>query len=251
MSLTKIPLDMLDEGDANADEHEVFTGSGYDTQDFSTNPDKYVDSGDFDSETGVLTLTMADGATLNISGFMTPSNIGVGPQGPRGPKGDPGKPGRNGRDGIQGPAGCQGPKGDYGPIGPEGPEGPQGPAGPTGPEGPTGPQGPQGPAGVDGASPIFFSSSGNAYEKISAGRTMQWGRFTSANATTVQQVLFPTSFDVSCQAVFVEWVDPSNSNVAYNTKITLLAQGYFEIQSYGIAAASATGWDFYWYAIGE
>lgn len=249
--LTKIPLDMLAPGDANTDEHIVFDGSTYDTQDFVVNPDVHVVGATYDDTTGTLTLELSSGAFLNVSGFMTPANIGVGPAGPRGPKGNTGKPGRNGRDGIQGPAGCQGPKGDYGPIGPEGPQGPAGPAGPTGPTGPTGPSGPQGPAGIDGASPLFFSSSGNSYEKISGGRTMQWGRFTDANATTVQSVLFPGAFDVQCQAVFVEWVDPSNSNVANNTKITLLAQGYFEIQSYGISAGSATGWDFYWYAIGE
>lgn len=251
MALTKIPLDMLDPGDANQDEHVVFTGSEYDTQDFSTNPDIHVTGAEYDAETGVLALTKSDASTINITGFMTPANIGIGPQGPRGPKGDPGKSGRNGRDGIQGPSGCQGPKGDYGPVGPTGPEGPQGPVGPTGPDGPAGPDGPQGPAGVDGASPIFFSSLGNAYEKISAGRTLQWGRFSDASATTVQQVVFPISFDNACHAVFMEWVDPANSNVAYNTRITLLAQGYFETQSYGIAAASSTGWDFYWFALGE
>ena len=251
MSLTKIPLDMLQQGDANADEHVVFDGITFDTQDYTTSPDIYVVGGDFDDETGILSLTLSNSNILNISGFMTPSNIGVGPQGPRGPKGDTGKSGRNGRDGINGTVGCQGPKGDYGPIGPEGPQGPAGPVGPEGPEGPEGQTGPQGPAGLDGASPIFFSSSGNAYEKISGGRTMQWGRYTDATATTLQQVLFPAAFDVNCQAVFMMFVDPSNSNVAYNTRITLLAQGYFETQSYGIAAGSATGWDFYWFAIGE
>ena len=249
--LTKIPLDMIAPGDANPDETVVFNGVAFDTQDNTINPDDYLVSADYDSEIGIITFTMNSGNTLNVSGFMTPSNIGVGPVGPRGPKGDSGKPGRNGRDGSAGTAGCQGPKGDYGPIGPAGPEGPQGPVGPTGPTGPQGLDGPQGPAGVDGASPIYFSSGSQAYEKVSGGRTMQWGRYTSGDATTVQTVLFPTAFDVQCKAVFMMFVDPSNSNVAYNTKITLLAQGYFETQSYGLAAASATGWDFYWFAIGE
>lgn len=253
MALTRVPLSMVDAGqNANPDEVVAFNGQTLTMESLDQAlSDVYVSGGTFDAEIGVLTLSRTDGSLLQVSGFMTSSNIGVGPTGPRGPAGDPGKAGRNGRDGLPGAQGCQGAKGDYGPIGPTGPTGPIGPIGPTGVQGPTGPVGPIGQPGLDGASPLFYRATTGSYETIQNGRTMQWGRFTSATPTTIRQVLFNLEFTVECTAFFIEWVDPNNSNVAGHTRITSLNKGYVEIQTVGIAGANATGWDFFWLAIGE
>lgn len=121
--------------------------------------------GEFDRETGTLTLTNTDGTSVIIKNFLTVGNIGNGPTGPTGPEGIMGANGRNGKDGRDGIAGCIGPKGDVGPAGPAGGYGgigPRGPVGPTGPQGaqglpgqqgevgPTGPAGPTGPQGLSG-----------------------------------------------------------------------------------------------------
>lgn len=251
--LTRPPLSMLDVGLAEADDVIVYDGQKL----VPENPDSamgdtYVSNGVYDADTGTLTLTKTDLSVIQISGFMTPANIGIGPTGPRGPAGDAGKAGRNGRDGLPGPQGCQGPKGDYGPIGPTGPTGPSGPIGPQGIPGPTGPTGPAGTAGLDGASPLFFRSSTGSYETIQNGRTMQWGRYTSPLATTTRQVVFNLEFEVECTAFYMEWVDPIASvNLINNVRKITLNVGYVDLLASGVAAQDATGWDFYWLAIGE
>lgn len=252
MPLTKVKLGMIDVGDDATDgdllvvdqEKLVAEDPGTAAQ------DKYVQSADYDPEAGLLTLRMANGQTLPVSGFMTPSSIGVGPTGPQGPEGEAGKPGRNGRDGRVGDAGAQGPKGDYGPIGPTGPTGPSGPVGPIGPPGPVGGAGPTGPAGTDGASPLFSRNGASSFEAISGGKIQQWGEYDTDIATTSLQVLFPRSFDVECSAFFMFFKSPT-SNVRDNVTVTSLQQGFAQLSASGVAASSATGWKFYWLALGE
>lgn len=252
MPLTKVKLNMIDVGsDAdNGDllvvdqEKLVAEDPGRATQ------DKYIQGATYDPESGVLSLNMADNSTIPVSGFMTPSTIGIGPTGPAGAPGDPGKPGRNGRDGRAGEPGAQGPKGDFGPIGPTGPTGPSGPPGPIGPPGPVGGAGPTGPAGTDGASPLFSRGGDSSFETIAGGRTQQWGEFDSNVATTSLQVLFPRAFTVECSAFFMFFKSPT-SNVRHEITVTSLQRGYAQLSASGVAAASATGWKFYWLAIGE
>lgn len=251
--LTRPPLSMVDPGDAEVDDVVRFDGQQLTPESLdATLADIYVSNGAYDPETGVLTLQRSNGSLLQISGFMVPANIGIGPTGPRGPAGESGKAGRNGRDGLPGPQGCQGPKGDYGPLGPTGPTGPQGPTGPEGPIGPAGPTGPAGTAGLDGASPLFFRSTANSYETIQNGRTMQWGRYTSAVVSTTRTIMFNIEFTEECSAFFMEWVDPSNSvNLVNKVRKTALNKGSVQLDTVGVAALDAYGWDFYWLAIGE
>ncbi len=251
MALTKPPLNMIGaDGDINST--PVFNGSELEMQSSQVGADLYVASGEFDAETGVLSLIMSNNTVKNISGFLTPSNIGVGPTGPRGPAGREGRIGKNGRDGLPGAQGCQGPKGDYGPIGPTGPTGPQGPLGPTGPTGPTGPIGLQGIPGNDGASPYFLRTPSGSYETIPTGRTMQWGFKNLGTLKTTQIFLdFPLEFDVECSAFFIQFKSVQESNISDYIRVTALTRGHAELHAVNIDQAIAEGWIFYWLAIGE
>jgi hypothetical protein len=103
--------------------------------------DNGIVGGSFDNTSGVLTLTLKNGEHIDISGFTTPSSIGVGPVGPTGPSGRDGRDGLNGRDGDVGATGCEGPPGR---------PGRQGIRGEPGLPGPTGPEGKKGETGADG-----------------------------------------------------------------------------------------------------
>ena len=83
MSLTRVPLNMLDPGaNAQANDDVVYNGSEIEAQtieDQDTNI--YVASGEFDPEIGILTLTRSDDTVIQIDGFMTSNNIGIGTPG--------------------------------------------------------------------------------------------------------------------------------------------------------------------------
>lgn len=111
-----------------------------------------VAGGYFDDATGVLTLTLVNGQTVEISGFMTQGNVGVGQSGPQGLSGADGTDGLIGSNGETGFTGCAGP------AGAQGAQGPQGPKGDTGPTGPKGATGPQGEPGEDGFVQIFIQT---------------------------------------------------------------------------------------------
>lgn len=103
--------------------------------------DANISNAQYDQINGVLVLTFTNGYMLNVSGFMTEGNIGVGPPGPQGLPGAPGVDGLQGRDGEKGSTGDQGPAGPVGPVGPTGPTGPRGEPGVPGTDGATGPKG--------------------------------------------------------------------------------------------------------------
>lgn len=142
--LTKVPLGMLSAvGRPNSDVrfngiNVVVTPQQEDENDFG------IKDGTFDATSGTLTLALRNGAALELTGFMTQGEIGVGPAGPQGAAGRDGRDGLNGIDGDQGSTGCQGPAG---PPGRQGPRGEQGLQGNTGPKGATGPTGPDGKDG--------------------------------------------------------------------------------------------------------
>lgn len=143
--LTKVPLQLISAyGVPNSDvrfngSEVVVTPPAEDENDFG------ILGGSFDATAGVMTLSLRNGSQLELSGFMTQSEIGVGPAGPQGKAGVDGRDGLNGIDGDKGATGCQGPAG---PPGRQGPRGEQGLPGPTGPDGKTGPTGPDGKDGV-------------------------------------------------------------------------------------------------------
>lgn len=141
-------------------------------------PSEITSESSYDEVSGVLTLKFANGSSIAVKGFPTPTNIPVGRTGPIGATGADGKDGRDGRDGNPGTVGCTGPdgpdgqqglagkdgrqglpgpdgrRGEPGPDGRRGnpgntgPRGSTGPTGHTGATGPTGPDGPPGPAGL-------------------------------------------------------------------------------------------------------
>lgn len=270
MALTRTPLDMLDAGDnAVANDKLIFNGSEVEAQSVGNTTDElFVHDGSYDAGTGVLSLFLADGNgntvnVINIAGFMTPANIGIGKTGATGPKGPAGQNGRNGIDGKPGEQGCQGPKGDRGPQGVTGPAGPTGPIGPQGPTGPEGGLGPTGPAGANGETPVLITGTNSSYESLSAGRIMSWGRFTDTTPGQFKRVIFPEAFtDNSPKAIILQWVNPT-SNVANKVYISDFTDGYCEFGvsqsllatepdgSGGTQPVAMTGWDFYWIALGR
>lgn len=151
MALTKTPLTMLDAkgipgSDVRFDGEKVVLNP-------EENPNNLgVVGGNFDDANGKLTLSLANGTELVVSGFMTQGNIGVGVAGAQGLSGADGTDGLLGADGFTGFTGCAGP------AGAQGAQGPQGPAGPRGFTGPKGPTGPQGDAGQDGIVQIFIQT---------------------------------------------------------------------------------------------
>lgn len=269
MALTRTPLDMLDVGDnARPNDKLIFNGVQVEAQSTgNTIDDLYINGGNYDSETGTLSLFLTDGQdvvnVINISGFMTPANIGIGARGATGPKGPAGQNGRNGIDGIPGEQGCQGPKGDRGPQGVTGPAGPTGPIGPMGPTGPSGNSGPAGPAGLNGETPILITGTNSSYEKVSNDRVLSWGRFKDTTPGEFKRVIFPEAFsDNTPKSIVLQWVNAA-SNVANKVYISDFAKGYCEFGvtksllatepngSGGTQQVAMTGWDFYWIAIGR
>lgn len=269
MSLTRTPLAMLDAGsNAQANDQLVFNGADVEAQSvYAQDGDHFVNGGNYDQETGILSLTLSDNnanvvGTINIGGFTTAQNIGVGPRGATGPRGAQGQNGRNGKDGVAGAQGCIGPKGDGGPAGPTGPVGPTGPQGEAGPTGLQGLQGLQGPAGVNGETPILTEGTVSTREKLNSGRIMQWGRFTDNTPGEYKRILFPESFvNNTPKTIILQWVNP-DSNVAYKCRITDFTLGYCEIGvntslldtepdgAGGTQPVAMSGWDFYWFAVG-
>lgn len=141
--LTRTPLSMLEaRGVPNSDVR--YDGFEVKTQEDQNMNNTGVISGKFNDVTGTLSLTLVNGQSVEIRGFMTPGDIGVGPSGPQGIGGVDGADGLLGEDGLQGPPGCQGPPGTPGVTGPQGEMGAQGEAGPPGATGPTGPKGDDG-----------------------------------------------------------------------------------------------------------
>ena len=266
--LTKVPLSMLDPGDnAQANDEVVFNGDEVEAQNpgSADDTDLFITRGAFDPETGILNLYRVDDAIVQVAGFMTPHNIGVGPRGVTGPSGGKGDSGRNGKDGRPGLPGCTGPKGDLGPSGREGPSGPTGPRGVDGPVGGTGPAGATGPSGVDGERPSLTSGSVASAESIlTTGRIMQWGRHTDADAEEFQEVIFPEAFAsaVKPKALIMQWVNPS-SNIANKVRVAELQQGKAVLAvntsllaqepdgGGGTQPVPMTGWDFFWFVVGE
>jgi hypothetical protein len=114
------------------------------------NKDEKNFTGNFDSAAGILTLTIPELGTIQLSGFPVVTDLGKGEPGDPGASGRAGVDGTIGRDGDQGPAGCMGPSGTRGDPGRDGPRGVQGP------EGPRGPAGPKGDPGKDGALQVYM-----------------------------------------------------------------------------------------------
>ena len=266
MSLTRTPLAMVEAPGATLDQKVVFDGERLVTRNLtSLTGNTRVTGCEYDPETGVLNLEQTDEAgntaVISVSGFMTNGNIGVGPTGPTGPKGNDGDKGRNGKDGRPGIAGCVGPKGDTGQIGPTGPVGPTGPTGVAGPTGPTGPTGPAGTSGRDAPEPEFSIDSSNQMMKEKMGkRILYYGRIVDTGAKVALRVLFKEAFtDSSQRALMIEFANPKNSNVAIAGVKKNLTKGYFELTvspsdlpTDGTGApVPATGWDFWYFVIGE
>lgn len=265
--LTRVPLGMLEPGsNAMANDNVVYNGEDIELQSKRQEgeQDNDFNRGAFDPETGTLHLHREDGSVLQISGFMTVHNIGVGRKGATGPRGAAGVSGRNGRDGRPGIPGCMGPKGDWGPMGPAGPQGATGPQGVPGPTGPTGPSGATGPGGIDGASPEMSSAENVASETVGTGRIMQWGRFTDSEPELKKTLLFSEALQDASKplALHIQFVDPS-VNIANKVKVTKIAEGYADLEvvetlldmepngAGGMQYVSPFGWDFYWFLIGQ
>ena len=217
-------------------------------------------SGSFDTESGNLSLIMSDDSRITISGFMTSSNMGIGPTGPTGPQGKQGMNGVNGKDGKRGAEGCRGPKGDKGIKGDRGATGPTGPEGATGPSGPPGEVGPTGPAGVDGKSPSISETDTQGYEQFSQQSIKLWGvhrvdadqvlnsvridferPFTNDDGMRIANIQFVGSSNVK-NAVDVSEVDKDGFTVTVNTND-------MPTDSTG-TPLSKTGWSFNWFVIG-
>lgn len=264
--LTRVSLSMISPGaNAQAKDQVVFNGQELEPQNPKSSPsDIYITSGKFDSTIGVLTLERTDGSLLQIEGFMTVSNIGIGPRGAPGPKGDTGAGGRNGVDGAQGIPGCTGPKGDRGPQGIPGESGALGLRGPTGPTGPRGETGPQGLPGVNGESPQYTPTPTASSEKFLNGRVMQWGRFTDAAPALVKTVLLPVALtagtEVKAASFVMQWINPL-SNVANKVRVDNINGGQVQLSVMtsmmtqipdgqgGTTHAEPSGWDFYWFLV--
>ena len=149
MGVTRVPLSLI-RSKGKAGDQIVDTGAGLAAEGPDSNTSIYVTGGNADATNGTLTLTLSNGSTIKIEGFLTTSAIGQGTPGPQGLPGRDGTDGIDGRDGEKGPTGCQGPEG------PRGVTGPQGERGPQGLQGPTGPTGPQGIRGDDGFVQIWI-----------------------------------------------------------------------------------------------
>lgn len=150
MALTKTPLDMIQA------QGEPGTDVEFDGKQLVLTPQEAflnsVVNGTFDAVTGTLTLSLANGNTIDIDGFLTQGDIGDAAQGPQGPVGPAGA------DGLVGVAGPQGPQGCQGPPGPAGRTGAPGVQGPIGPAGPQGEKGDKGDSGDDGTVQVYIQA---------------------------------------------------------------------------------------------
>lgn len=261
--ITKLPISML-ETDNTARQGDRLVVEG---QDVVTSPEddsqtSELVSGRFDSMTGALTLELSNKSTITISGFLTETSIGEGPQGIQGPQGAPGVNGRNGLDGRPGIAGCIGPKGDPGPQGRTGPAGPIGPGG-EGSLGPEGPAGPTGPSGLDGKTPKFGRAVSGSYELYENSSIKQWGRFSVTTNELFQRVIFPRAFSTDgARSVMLQFIDPKSavrnavqiSNVSRNNFELIVDKNLLPKEADGLGEmvpVAATGWDFFWFVIGD
>lgn len=116
-------------------------------------------SGNFDRSSGTLVLNIPNIGKLQITGFTTTNDIGLGPRGEGGEDGRDGIDGLSGSDGGRGADGCIGPRGNEGLPGKVGVRGPRGAIGPTGNTGATG------PAGKDGVVGIFIQQTDPALDR--------------------------------------------------------------------------------------
>jgi hypothetical protein len=259
MTLTRVPLGMIDAGDdveaGNTIVHDGQQLTALDVPDQNT--DKYIGSGSFDKQAGMLSLQLVnkDGTNsgvLNIDGFLTASNLGVGKVGPTGNIGSKGAPGINGQDGRNGEQGCFGPKGDRGQQGATGAQGPGGNFGGIGDEGPTGPIGPTGATGPRGESFAFLASEAATIERALSGRKTQWGHIDSGVTQDVLRIFFPQAFETPPNYIAVTWIDPETSNVANNVKLEVIEKGYFDLKviTSQMGGAASSGWDLMYIAMG-
>ena len=263
--LTRVPVSMLDVG-PNANPRDHLTADpreGVVLTPEQESTDARIVGGLFDQTTGTLQLRQSDGSAIQISGFLTQMNIGVGPTGPTGPQGKPGLNGRNGKDGRPGLMGCSGPKGDPGPMGPTGPAGQSGGPGSQGATGPMGPMGPTGPAGLDGKSPTFGINNDGCFEKYAGYSIKQWGFFSAPESPSLfQRVLLPTPFNNDHPRSVILQFKNANSAVRNAVNITSVNRANFELMvdtskleqtsdgEGGMVPVAATGWEFYWFVIG-
>lgn len=116
-------------------------------------------SGNFDRLSGTLVINIPNVGKLQVSGFTTVNDIGLGPRGEEGEDGRDGIDGLSGSDGGRGADGCLGPRGNEGLPGKVGVRGPRGAIGPTGNTGNTG------PAGKDGVVAVFIQNSDPALDR--------------------------------------------------------------------------------------
>lgn len=116
-------------------------------------------SGNFDRLSGTLVLNIPNIGKLQITGFTTTNDIGLGPRGEGGEDGRDGIDGLSGSDGGRGADGCIGPRGNEGLPGKVGVRGPRGAIGPTGNTGATG------PAGKDGVVAVFVQATDPALDR--------------------------------------------------------------------------------------
>lgn len=116
-------------------------------------------SGNFDRLSGTLVINIPNVGKLQVSGFTTVNDIGLGPRGEEGEDGRDGIDGLSGSDGGRGADGCIGPRGNEGLPGKVGVRGPRGAIGPTGNTGNTG------PAGKDGVMAVFIQQNDPALER--------------------------------------------------------------------------------------
>lgn len=257
--LTKVDPSMLDASETEQGSTIVSDGESADFlgQD---NADIKLVSGIFDTEAGTLSLVMSDDSRITVSGFMTSSNMGIGPTGPTGPQGKQGTNGVNGKDGKRGAEGCRGPKGDRGIKGDRGATGPTGPSGDTGPTGPAGDTGPTGPAGVDGKSPSISESETQGYEQFSQQSIKAWGvvRNAADEVLTTVRVDFEKPFtnDDGVRIALLQFVGTSNVKNAVDvsevdkTGFSVTVNSSQMPTDSGGSPLAKTGWSFNWLVVG-
>ncbi len=143
MSLTRPPLTLIEPIGQIASGNPVKSDGRrlLVTEPDSIESDLMLETGNYNTTTGVLTLVFKSGRKLEIAGFLTVTSVGKGEKGDTGEKGKDGisgKDGLNGRDGPRGWTGPQGLRGEKGDSGVQGPAGEKGDKGATGEQGPPG-----------------------------------------------------------------------------------------------------------------
>lgn len=169
--LTKVKLSLI-QGVGDLDALVANTGAHLDVGDYSSKPEVSLTALNYDRDLGILILTLSDGSTVNVEGFVNDGNMRLGRIGDYGSTGKPGDTGITGVDGskgLKGPqgfrgltgarglTGLRGRKGDTGPQGFRGDTGLRGVTGNTGPLGITGGTGATGRKGSDSTIPIVIS----------------------------------------------------------------------------------------------